>query len=148
MRFSQSHSIEGWTAETDALFHKEHEIRGLKIAEINAGAKNTKGRHSIIFFQPTTDAELVPAVVRKIFSMPRQQNGCEQEAIFLAIHRYKLLSDRVTDPFTLYTGFGARLWSEELGPVEIITSSQKICHAVSGPWEEGVRVLCAIDRVN
>lgn len=148
VRFSQSRSIEGWTAETDALFHKEREIRGLKIAEINAGAKNTKGRHSIIFFQPTTDAELVPAVVRKIFSMPRHQNGCEQEAIFLAIHRYKPLSDRVADPFTLYTGFGARLWSEELGPVEIITSSQKICHAVSRPWEEGVRVLCAIDRVS
>jgi hypothetical protein len=149
--FSRSRrAIGGWTADTHALLHKEHKIRGLQFAEAKAGAKNTKGRHSIVFFQPATGGQqLVPGVIRKIFSMPLKQNGIETQAFFLAIHPYRPLSeaDGIENPFKHYTEFGASLWAEDLGPLEIITPSQKICHAISRQWQEGIYVLRAIDRV-
>lgn len=149
VKFFNSQYADGRIADTHALLHKEYEIRGLKIAEMNAGAKNTMGRHSTIFFQLKTNTELVPAVIRKIFSIPQKHGDIERQAVFLAIHRYRPLSasDGVEDPFVQYAGFGARLWSEDLGPLEIITPSQKICHAVSRRWQEGIYVLQAIDRV-
>jgi hypothetical protein len=147
--FVHSHSIEGWTAGTHALLHKDYMIRGLQFAELKAGGKNTKGRHSIIFFQPTTDTKLVPGVIRKIFSMPRNQHGVEMQVVFLAVHRYERFStsDGEEDPFSQYDGFGAGLWSEKLCPLEIITPAQKICHATLRRWKDGVNVLRPIDRV-
>jgi hypothetical protein len=149
VKFFNSQNTNGRIVDTHALLHKEYEIRGLKIAEMNAGAKNTMGRHSTIFFQPNANTELAPAVIRKIFSMPQKHGKIERQAVFLAIHRYRPLSpsDGVEDPFVQYAGFGARLWSEDLGPLEIITPAQKICHAVSRRWQEGISVLHAIDQV-
>jgi len=150
MTFSCSHSIDGWTVDTHALLHKEHKIRGLQFAELKAGAKNTRGRHSTIFFQPIGSSRLVPGVIRKIFSMPRKQHGVETQAVFIAVHRYKSLigSDVVDDPFKRCEGFGASLWLEELDSLEIITPSQKMCHATFRKWQESVYVLRPIDRVS
>jgi hypothetical protein len=147
--FSHTHHMDGWTAGTHAVLHKQYKIKGVQFAELHAGGKNTGGRNSIIFFQPEPDTPLVPGIIRKIFSMPRKQGNIETQAVFLAIHRYKSLSasDGVVDPFALYESFGAGLWSDELGPVEIIMPSQKICHGIMRRWMQGVCVLRAIDRV-
>ena len=145
--FSHSHTIDGWMADTHALLHKEHKIQGLQIAEQKAGGKNTRGRHSTIFFQSETDT-LVPGIIRKIFSMPRKQHSIETQMLFIAVHRYKPLSDGTEDPFKRHDGFGANLWSEDLGLLEIITPSQKICHATLRRWGDGVSVIRPINRVS
>jgi len=147
--FIYSHSIEGWTAGTHTLLHKNYTICDLHFAELKAGGKNMKGRHSIIFFQPKTDTQLVPGVMHKIFSMPRKQHGVEMQAVFLAVHRYERFStsDGKENPFSQYNKFGVGLWSEKLCPLEIITPAQKICHATLRRWKDGVNVLCPIDLV-
>jgi hypothetical protein len=147
--FSRSHDVEGWTPDTHALLHKQHKIRGAQYAELNAGGKNTGGRNSIIFFQPAPGAPPVPGVIRKIFSMPRKQQDIEMQAVFIAVQRYQPLakSEGIQDPFARYENFGAALWSEELGTVEIITPSQPICHGVLRNWQKGVCVLRPLDRV-
>jgi len=147
--FAHSHNIEGWTVGAQAFVHKTYEIGGLQFAELKAGGKNTKGRHSTIFFQPETGIELVPGMIRKIFSVPCERRGVKSRMVFLAVHRYERLSasDGEEDPFSQYEGFGAGLWSEKLCPLEIITSAQKICHATLRRWKDGANVLRPIDRV-
>ena len=90
--FSCSRAIGGWTADTHALLRKEHKIWGLQFAEAKVGAKNTIGRHSIVFFQPATGGQLVPGVIKFFFSMPLKWNGIETQA-FLVIHLYRPLSE-------------------------------------------------------
>jgi len=146
--YSHSHNMDGWTADTHALFHREHKIRGLQFAEVKAGGKNTRGRHSTIFFQPEDNNYLVPGVIRKIFSIPQSRHGIETQALFLAVHRHQSVAQSdVYDPFKEYEEFGASLWSEQLGPLEIITPSQKMCHATSRRWQDGVLIMRPIDRV-
>ena len=102
----------------------------------------------LFFFHPEGSGQLVPGVVHKIFSIPRKQNGIESRALFLAVHRYKPLPDHVDNPFKQYEEFGASLWSDERGSLVIVIPSQKICHATFRQWQEGVFVMCPIDRVS
>lgn len=146
--FADSHRTDGWTVHSQAVFHKQHKIRGLQYAEMTAGGKNTRARHSTIFFQPEGSGQLVPGVVRKIFSIPRKQNGIESRALFLAVHRYKPLPDHVDDPFKRYEEFRSSLWSDERSSLEIVIPSQKICHATFCQWQEGIFVMRPIDRVS
>jgi len=68
--FTHSHNIEGWTVGTQAFVHQTYRIGGLQFTKPKAGGKNTKGRHSTIFFQQETGIELVPGMICKIFSVP------------------------------------------------------------------------------
>lgn len=134
-----------------AMIHPQYTIRGLQYAEMNGGGKNTGGRNSIVYFRPTSEATSVPGLVRKIFSVPkRNQDGVDEQAVFLAVHRYQTLPDAagVQNPFLQYEAFGAQLWCNTLGSVEVITPEQVICHGNRRRWQDGIIVLRPNDRVS
>jgi hypothetical protein len=149
--YSASRDLHGLIHGADAFIHSYYTIRGLHYAEIRAGGKNSGGRNSIIYFRPTCDRPFIPALIRKIFSIPQKNgHGVEEESVFLAVQRYKALTDvdGVQDPFLQYGAFGAQLWSTALYNVEVITPDQVVCHGNRRPWKDGVIVLKANNRVS
>lgn len=144
-------TVPGLDPGTEALIHPRCTIRGLQYAEMHGGGKNTGGRNSIVYFRPTSGLKSVPGLIRKIFSVPkRNRDGKEEQAVFLAIHRYQMLPDiaGVQNPFLQYEAFGAQLWSSALGSVEVIAPEQVICHGNRRRWKDGVVVLRPNDRVS
>jgi hypothetical protein len=149
--YSTSRDMQELIRGLDALIHPHYTIRGLQYAEIRAGGKNSGGRNSIIYFRPTCDAPSIPALIRKIFSIPQKnRHGVEEESVFLAVQRYRALSDRDAgqDPFLQYEAFGAQLWSMALYDVEIIMPDQVVCHGNRRPWRDGIVVLKPNNRVS
>jgi len=149
--FVAARNIQGLVPRIEALIHRQYTIRGLQYAEVNAGGKNNGGRNSIIYFQPTASATSVPALVHKIFSLPRKnQDGVEEQSVFLAVHKFGALSDAdgIQDPFLRYEAFGAQLWSSAVCNVEIIVPDQVICHGNRRKWQDGIIVLRPNNRVS
>ena len=56
-----------------------------------------------------------------MFSMLQEQYSIETQVLFITVSPYKPLLDGAEDPFKWHDGFGVNLWSEDLGPLEIIT---------------------------
>jgi len=144
--FAATKHADGWTYRKDALLHAQCRIRGLQYKRSTAGK-----RDSVIFFQPKADAPLVPGVIRQIFSLPQANpDGIKMQGMLLAVQRYKPLvtTERIRDPFTRFEDFGAGLWHNATDKVEIITPSQKICHAIRRRWDEGILVMRPLNRVS
>ena len=144
--FAATKYADEWTSCKDALLHPQCRIRGLQYKRSTAGK-----RDSVIFFQPKADAPLVPGVIRQIFSLPQANpDGIKMQGMLLAVQRYKPLvtTERIRDPFTRFEDFGAGLWHNATDKVEIITPSQKICHAIRRRWDEGILVMRPLNRVS
>jgi hypothetical protein len=144
--FSSTKDGCGWTPRKDALLHTRYRIRGLQYTRSTAGKKD-----SVIFFQPKAGGPLVPGVIRQIFSLPRvNPEGNKTRGILLAVQRYKSLADidHIRDPFKRFTDFGAGLWHEKMDRLEIITTTQKICHAIWRQWEDKILVMRPLNRVS
>jgi hypothetical protein len=144
--FATTGDVSGWTPCKDVLLHAQCRIRGLQYKRSTAGKKD-----SVIFFQPRADAPLVPGVIRQIFSQPRVNvNGIETQSVLLAVQRYKPLveADCIHDPFKQFADFGASLWHGSTAKVEIITPSQKICHAIHRRWNDKILVMRPLNRVS
>ncbi|KIJ09588.1 hypothetical protein PAXINDRAFT_17320 [Paxillus involutus ATCC 200175] len=55
--------------------------------------------------------------------------------------------EKVVDPFLGYEDFGAQLWSNEYGEhLEIVTSRDLLCHAISMTWEDDILVMKPLDK--
>jgi len=63
--------------------------------------------------------------------------------MLLAVQQYKPLvaTEHIDNPFTRFKDFGAGLWYGTTDKVEIITPSQKICHAIHQKWDKGILVM-------
>jgi hypothetical protein len=144
--FATTNNADGWTPRKDALLHTQCMIRGLQYKRSTAGK-----RDSVIFFQPSADAPLIPGIIWQIFSLPRANpDGLKTQGMLLAVQRHKPLvaTERIHDPFTRFEDFGAGLWHSATDKVEIITSSQKICHAIHRRWSGGILVMRPLNRVS
>jgi hypothetical protein len=144
--FATARNVEGWTPQRNAILRTHCRIRGIQYTRSTAGKKD-----SVIFFQPTNDEHLVPGVIRQIISIPRvNTDGSEVQGILLAVQRYKPLveADRIGNPFHRFEDFGAGLWHDITGKVEIVTLSQKICHAIHRKWDNNILVMRPLNRVS
>jgi hypothetical protein len=142
--FTTRSDVNGCTPRKDALLHTQCRIRGLQYKRSTSGKKD-----SMIFFQPAADEPLVPGVIRQIFSQPQvNPDGIETQCVLLAVQRYKPLMDGIHDPFNRFADFGASLWHGTTAKVEIITPSQKICHAIHRRWNDKMLVMRPLNRVS
>jgi hypothetical protein len=146
LAFTTRSDVNGWTPRKDALLHTQCRIRGLQYKRSTSGK-----RDSVIFFQPTADEPLVPAIIRQIFSQPRvNSDGIETQCLLLAVQRYKPLveADCIHDPFNRFADFGTNLWHDATAKVEIIEPAQKICHAIHRRWNDKIVVMRPLNRVS
>ena len=135
---------DGWAPRREVILHAQHTIMGLQYQRSTSGKKN-----SVIFFQPKAGENLVPGVIRQIFSIPRANpNGTQTQCVLLAVQRYKQLGDHIHDPFKRFEAFGAGLWRECTEKIEIVRPSQKVCHAVRRKWGDNVLVMKPLNRVS
>jgi hypothetical protein len=142
--FAANDKNEGWTAHKEALLHVQHTIRGQQYQRSTASKKN-----SVIFFQPKAEEGLVPGVIRQIFSIPRTiPNGAVTHCVLFAVQRFHHLDDRIHNPFRKFENFGAGLWRDTTSQIEIITPSQKICHAIRRKWDDKTLVMKPLNRVS
>ncbi|KAH7904023.1 hypothetical protein BJ138DRAFT_1019721 [Hygrophoropsis aurantiaca] len=140
------YELPNWTCPDAAFFHPRHTICQLRYAN-----QQTSKRDSTMFFKPLRSNFLVPGVIQEIFSVPIKHTKDDYtEIYFLAIQKFKACSSE-DDPFEKYPDFGASIWSEELADLDIIPSSQTICHAIWQPWRKGTTVgttvMKPLDRV-
>jgi hypothetical protein len=126
---------------TEAHSYADLKINGLQYAD-----KNTTEGNGIIFFRPTGAQDLVPAVIRQMFSI-----GASSDAeVFLAIHRYLPVeeSDTLENPFKQNPDHGLSLWQSQTNQsVEVIRSTQDICHGNQCVWQKDVVVMRPTHRV-
>lgn len=144
--FTTNNNVDGRAPRKEALLHAQCRIRGLQYKCSTAGKKD-----SVIFFQPRAGEPLVPGVIRQIFSQPRlNPDGIEIKRVFLAVQRYKPIvdADHIHDPFKNFADFGAGLWHGATAKVEIISPSQKICHAIHRRWNDNILVMRPLNRVS
>ncbi|KIK82133.1 hypothetical protein PAXRUDRAFT_154483 [Paxillus rubicundulus Ve08.2h10] len=67
--------------------------------------------------------------------------------VFFTPNLQAQLPEKVIDPFLGYEDFSAQLWSNEYGEhLEIITSCDLLCHAISMTWEDGILVMKLLDK--
>jgi hypothetical protein len=139
---SSTRNIEGFNPQQQAILHPRHTIRGLQYTDYKVG-----NRECTIFFR-TNSGPLVPGRIRQIFSIPRQdQDDIDGEHIFIAVQRYEPLKNEVNDPFKRFEDFGAALWANTKGEVEIILAAEVVCHANMRKWDDDVVVLRPLNRV-
>ena len=128
----------------NAIFHPCYTIGGLQYTPYTVQKKD-----STIFFQTGVDENSVPGRIRQILSMPQcTQDAINIECVFLAVQRYKLISDGIEDPFKNFGDFGAALWSSDFKIVEIIGCSAVGCYGILRRWADGMVVLRPLNRVS
>ena len=72
-----------------------------------------------------------------------------KECILLAVQRYKVIDERLNDPFRRFEDFGANLWSSSLDRVEILFPSDDFCHSIVRQWDDvDVLVMRPLNRVS
>lgn len=112
------------------------------------GARYTAHRKSIktgtIFFRRGGQGPWVPAKIRDIFVLPLNDNGTERQVLWFAVQRYKKAGG---DPFEAeFSRYGAALWEESVGSVEILGGHEPICLAISRKYND-VLAMKAQSRV-
>jgi hypothetical protein len=128
---------EGQKADSHVIVHPRCTIGGLQYTDYTAGPD------SIIFFSPRNSRERVPAIIREIFSLPFAERDT-----FLVIQRYLPLVPSEAHPFVQWTDFGAGLWSMTMSKeIEVIRTSQSVCHANQRKWGPNTFVMRPMGRV-
>jgi hypothetical protein len=137
---------EGISISTSDIFHHPKlDIGGLRYTEL----KTTKG-NGTIFFRPTGATDLVPGAIRQIFSLPSNTPTLDGHIVFLAVHRFlpKHESSTTNDPFIHFKDYGASLWDRETASqVEVIRSTQDICHGNQLKWDDDNVVMRPTHKV-
>jgi hypothetical protein len=123
---------------TDAINHSQYETGSRRYAPRDANLRN-----SVIFFQPRGEEELVPGIIRRIFTIQNDSSPTGQD-VFLAVHRYHPLdgSESFENPFADFPDYGASFWREQLrDEVEVIWSTQNICHGNQRHWNGEIVIM-------
>ncbi|KIJ04550.1 hypothetical protein PAXINDRAFT_22156 [Paxillus involutus ATCC 200175] len=114
------------------------------VGGIQYATRRHSNRDCFVFFTPNRQAQRVPGVIEYIFSAPFSDN---EHSYFIAIQRNLPVPEKVVDPFLGYEDFGAQLWSNEYGEhLEIVTSRDLLCHAISMTWEDDILVMKPLDK--
>jgi hypothetical protein len=102
--------IPEWIMPKKVFFHDRWTIGGRQFATFRALRKD-----SIVFFELEVGGEMVPGVIRDIFSVHCRTKDDDEyvEIPFLAIHAYHR-SKVIDDPFRSFPDFGASIWSANL----------------------------------
>ena len=140
--------IPEWSLPTEAFFHRRFTVRDLAYS---TGANSS--RESTIFFQPSGSERIVPGIIREIFSVPaRSKNGgavCTESFFAIQVFQEYKQSNVGADPFSAHADFGACLWSAKMAEkLQIICTTQRVCHAAYRKWSKDVFVMKPLDKVS
>jgi len=117
--------------------HNQLEFQGWKVV-----SAQTTYCNSIVFFQPSRVAELVPGVFRTIIEV----GPIERPLFFLTIHRYL---PSASDIFQKYPDFGATIRSKQTHEnVEMIPITNRIYAENQHSWENSQIVVCPLIEVS
>jgi hypothetical protein len=134
----------GITLGQNVVPHPRYKFAGLQYTPFHVHKKD-----STIFFKEPGGQALIPGRIRNIFSVPRRlDSGVIEKNVFFAIHRHREVGEGVSDPFKEFEGFGASVWSSTFHDVEVIQSTDIVCHGILRPWADGLVVLRPLNRVS
>lgn len=134
-----SSELQRWKMGSRVVLHSRYKIRGIQYSTNHCGEPN-----SLVFYEPDVGSEMVPGVVRAIFSVPAADYTEEKPHmhVILAVHRFMKKPTTMYDPFIEYPDFGASIWSNTLSEqAEVIPSTRKFCHAMRQTWDDDTSVM-------
>lgn len=141
-----SSELQYWRMGSRVIKHSRYKIRGIQYSTYLCGESN-----SLIFYEPDVGVEMVPGVVRSIFSLSAADYTEEKPHmhVILAVHRYMPKLHMTFDPFADYPDFGASIWSKTLDErIETIPSTRRMCHAIRQTWDDETYVMKPLLRVS
>lgn len=113
---SATSKLDDCKVHPEVILHPRHTIGGLQYSDHKNGQKDCT-----IFFQPEAGKPLVAGKIRQIFSLPKNSSvGSDERVVVIAVQWYKQVMHDIPNPSKRFEGFGAELWSRNLGEVEII----------------------------
>jgi hypothetical protein len=139
--------IKNWSTPTEAFFHERYTIQGIEYANFHISKQL-----ATVFFQPMHCVDLVPGVIRHIFSIqcPNTTSRLYTEHFFLVIHRYLPTKEPLkAGRLDLDPNFGASLWSVAMAKTpDIIPTSHRVYHAIMRQWNSEMNILKPLNKVS
>lgn len=135
--------ISNWSTPKSGMSLKRVFVNGVKFCSVEGSRKD-----SAVFFQPLGSESCVPGVIKAIFKIPLHNEDCIHDPIFFIVARYHDAPTSTFNPFASHPGFPAIICSDELSnTLEVLPTTNFICHSISRPWEPNTLILKPLDKV-
>lgn len=140
--------IDGWTTPTQAIRHRRITVGGFEFT--NFTESRSMGS---IFFRLDDSQILTPGRIQDIFTVETlSHDGVRREDVFCAVKRQRGQPQSV--PCTpsmlgVFQEFGAHIWLSDLSDqLDIILSTDVLCHSIGRSWSDCMVVLKPMNRVS